>query len=205
MVVRTVNYFGHAAVVATSASGVVLGAMVPDFSTMSGARIAGTSDPDVATGIALHHATDAAFHALPTVIALMRELDARLERLGCARGPRRAVAHIGVELLLDGALVDDPAYRDGYLRGLAHDAAITWRDAGDGERFATLLARLRGYGVPQDLRRPEAIVYRLSRALGHRPLLAPSANDLVAIATAIADHQPKVVASAMDVMASIQP
>src|SRR5690606_22101883 len=114
-------YFGHAAVAswapapgpdpgAQASGGRVLGAMLPDFATMSRARLAEASDVEVAGGIALHHETDRVFHHLPAVLALMRELDERLERAGCARGPRRAVAHIGVELLLDGVLVDENAY-----------------------------------------------------------------------------------------------
>ena len=106
------NYFGHAAVASwtTSVPRVLLGAMLPDLATMCAARLAAADaqpDPDLARGIALHEATDAAFHKLPAATALMRELDDRLDRAGCARGPRRAVAHVGTELLLDGVYIDD--------------------------------------------------------------------------------------------------
>ena len=196
------NFFGHAAVAswdvassehAAAAGGRALGAMLPDFATMSRARLAEASDASVAAGIALHHSTDAAFHRLPPVLALMRELDERLDRAGCARGPRRAVAHIGVELLLDGVLLDELAYRDNYLAGLAHDpAGVHWREDGDDARFAVLLARLRSHGVPDDLRRTDAITTRLHRMLAHRPLLAPSATDLVSIKSSLAAHQQRV-------------
>ena len=206
MVVRSVNFFGHAAVASwtSSAPGVVFGAMLPDFSTMSGARVESTADADVTAGIALHHATDAAFHTLPVVTGLMRELDERLARLGCARGPRRAVAHIGVELLLDGVLVDEPTYREAYTRGIAHDVAITWRSPGDDVRFATLLSRLRSHGVPDDLKRTDAITARLARMLHHRPLLKPSADDLVAIRSALDNHQSRVVAAADTVVRALR-
>lgn len=189
------NYFGHAAVASwcEPAGGSALGAMLPDFATMSRARLAEPSDADVARGIALHHETDRVFHQQPPVLALMRELDDRLARAGCARGPRRAVAHIGVELLLDGVLVDESAYRDTYLAGLAHDpAGVRWRDDGDDARFAVLLERLRAHGVPDDLRRIESITMRLSRMLAHRPLLAPSPADLTAIKSSLAAHQARV-------------
>jgi hypothetical protein len=201
-----VNFFGHAAVASWTAiaPGTILGAMLPDFQTMSGVRVARTADADVAAGIELHHATDAKFHRLPVVTGLMRELDAILERLGCARGPRRAVAHIGVELLLDGVLVTVSAYREAYLAGLAHEAAIEWRDAGDDERYAKLIARLRAYGVPDDLKRPTAIVQRLARVLGHRPLLAPSASDLRAIETALVDYQSRVAIASETVMRAMR-
>lgn len=194
MLVHPVNYFGHAAVASwrQGRGGLPLGAMLPDFSTMCGARITGSDDEEVAGGIALHHATDAAFHRLAAVTGLMRELDARLERGGCARGPRRAVAHIGVELLLDGVLLDDADYRDAYVLGLEYDAPLSWRDEGDDLRYAGLLARLRAHGVPEDLRRPESITFRLSRMLAHRPLLAPSPADLAVITVAIIEHKPRV-------------
>ena len=214
------NFFGHAAVASwglapgageptvatTDASGRVLGAMLPDFATMSGARLADPhDDAAVAGGIALHHVTDAAFHHLPPVLALMRELDERLERLGCARGPRRAVAHIGVELLLDGVLVEELLYREHYLAGLAHDpAGVRWREHGDDTRFGVLLTRLRAHGVPDDLRKPESIAMRLQRMLSHRPLLAPSPADLAAIRTALVAYKPRVEIAADTVLRGLR-
>jgi hypothetical protein len=202
----TVNFFGHAAVASWSpaaGSGRALGAMLPDFATMCRSRLDAPTDPAVAAGIALHHATDAAFHRLPAFTGLMRELDERLDRSGCARGPRRAVAHIGVELLLDGVLVDEPAYRDSYLAGLGHDpAGVRWRDPE--ARFPVLLARLRDHGVPDDLRQPHAIAVRLHRMLAHRPLLAPNAADLAAIRVALVDHKPRVEVAADTVLRGLR-
>jgi hypothetical protein len=202
MLIHGVNFFGHAAVASWSSdeAGVALGAMLPDFESMSGARVALAPDAAVAAGIALHHATDAAFHHLPAVTGLMRELDDRLAARGCARGPRRAASHVGVELLLDGVLVDEPRYRDAYTRALAHDAALAWRDPDGAPRFARLLERLRAYGVPDDLRRADSIAQRLARILAPRPLLAPSAADLVAIRAALAEHQPRVAAAAETIL-----
>ncbi len=189
-----VNFFGHAAIASwrLGRGGLPLGAMLPDFGSMCGARVTGTADPDVATGIELHHTTDKVFHALPVVTGLMRELDQRLERGGCARGPRRAVAHVGVELLLDGVLIETEDYRDAYTLGLEYEAPLTWRDEGDDLRYGGLISRLRAHGVPLDLRRPEAITHRLARMLGHRPLLAPSRRDLAVIAVALVEFKPRV-------------
>lgn len=188
------NFFGHAAVASwhEPTPGRVLGAMLPDFATMSGARLGEGSERDIAGGIELHHTTDAAFHRAPVVLALMRDLDSRLEAAGCARGPRRAVAHIGVELLIDGVLVAEPSYREQYLAALERDpGGIVWRE--HPERFAKLRERLRSYGVPDDLRKPEAITQRLHRMLSHRPLLAPNAADLRAIESCLVDYKPRVV------------
>jgi hypothetical protein len=201
-----VNFFGHAAVASWSApaSPVVLGAMLPDFAGMCGGRIDTADEDSVAAGIALHHATDAAFHQLPVVTALMRELDGLLAEARCARGPRRAVAHIGVELLLDGELVDEPAYRAAYLGALAHEPVLRWRDPGDAPRFATLLDRLRTRGVPDDLQRPDAITTRLHRVLAHRPLLAPSSDDLRAIHGSLTAFQPRVTVAAGTVVRALR-
>ncbi len=203
---REVNFFGHAAVASwkNCRGGLSLGAMLPDFGTMCGARVTGTSDAEVAAGIELHHLTDAAFHRLAPVTGLMRELDARLDRAGCARGPRRAVAHIGVELLLDGVLVDNADYRDAYILGLEYDAPLTWRDDGDDLRFSTLMSRLRAHGVPDDLRRPEAIAKRLARMLAHRPLLAPSPSDNAVIVVALIEHKPRVEIAADTVLRALR-
>ena len=199
------NYFGHAAVASWSdaAPGVVLGAMLPDFATMCGGRLEAADDEVVASGIALHHATDAVFHQLPAVVALMKELDARLADR-CARGPRRAAAHIGVELLLDGVLLDEPAYRAAYLGGLAHDAALRWRAGDEAGRFAGLLERLRARGIPEDLRLPAAVTARLHRILAHRPLLAPSPDDLRAIEGALVAHQPRVAVAAETIVRALR-
>jgi acyl carrier protein phosphodiesterase len=201
-----VNFFGHAAVAtwlappSGAAAGVVLGAMLPDFATMCGGRIASADEDDVRRGIDLHHATDAVFHQLPVVTGLMRELDGNLERDRCARGPRRAVAHIGVELLLDGVLVGEPAYRAAYLHGLSHQPALQWRDPDAAPRFAVLLDRLRARGIPDDLGSPDAITTRVQHILAHRPLLAPSPDDLRAIRAALVAFKVRIDAAAEAVM-----
>jgi len=204
-----VNFFGHAAVAtwsapATGAAPIVLGAMLPDFATMCGGRIEAAGDEAVGRGIALHHTTDAVFHKLPVVTGLMRELDEHLAHGQCTRGPRRAVAHIGVELLLDGVLVGEPTYRAAYLSGLTHDPALQWREAGDAPRFAILLERLRAHGVPEDLRLPEAITTRVHRILAHRPRLAPSPEDLRAIRHALTAFKPRIDVAAETILRAMR-
>jgi acyl carrier protein phosphodiesterase len=203
-----VNFFGHAAVASWSSDSpaVVLGAMLPDFATMSGARIAndGAHEAELGRGIDIHHATDATFHRLPVVTGLMRDLDTLLLERNCARGPRRAVAHIGVELLLDGVLVDEPTYRDAYTHALTHDGEPVWREPDDPARYAMLIARLRAYGVPDDLRDPASITHRLGRMLAHRPLLAPSPSDLAAIRDALTVYKPRIDVAADTVLRALR-
>jgi len=189
------NFFGHCAVATwvgsdhPAAHG--FGSMVPDFAVMVRARLdsPATEDAVVAQGIDLHHRTDSAFHHMPAVLGLMRELSARLASYGCARGPARAVAHIGVELLLDGELATETAYAQAYLAAIGTEASVLrWDPADDVDgsaAMAQLQARLVSYGVPHDLQRTDAIVHRLHRMLQPRPRLAPSADDLVAIHRAI--------------------
>ena len=201
------NYFGHAAVASwtDSSPGAVLGAMLPDFATMSRTRLAEPTDAAIARGIEMHHHADRAFHQLPVVLGLMRELDGKLDAAGVARGPRRAVAHIGVELLLDGVLVDEQSYRDAYLGALAHDpAGVQFRDEADALRFTALHARLRSYGVPDDLREPDSIVHRLQRMLAHRPLLAPSSTDLAGIRAALVAYKPRIEVATSTVLRAMR-
>ncbi|HEY0192646.1 MAG TPA: hypothetical protein VGC42_16115 [Kofleriaceae bacterium] len=189
------NYFGHAAVASWTPGppGVVLGAMLPDFASMCGGQLDGADDAEVAHGIELHHAADRVFHQMPAVLGLMRELDGLLAGEACARGPRRAVAHIGVELLLDGVLVRTPAYRAAYLAAIdVGEPRLRWREPGTAPRFAVLMARLQGHGVPDDLQRPESVVARLQRTLAPRPLLAPSPDDVRAIRAAVTGFAPRL-------------
>ncbi len=207
MLPSRVNYFGHAAVASwdSPSPGRSLGAMLPDFATMCRARLGEPADAELAAGIALHHATDAVFHRAAPVLALMRELDDRLAALGCARGPRRAVAHIGTELLLDATLLADPASRASFLAAFEVDPAlVAWREPDGDARFATLHARMRAHGVPDDLAQIDSITFRLQRMLAHRPLLAPDAADLRAIATALADHRPRVEVAAPTVLRAVR-
>jgi len=202
-----VNFFGHAAVAARLHAppppGVALGAMLPDFASMCGARPTRVDDEPVARGVELHHATDAAFHRLASFAGLVRDLTARLDAAGVARGPARGAAHAGVELLLDGVLVEDAAAADAYLAALDHDpAGIAWPDGG-GERFAILRARLRDHGVPHDLQRPEVAARRLVRALAHRPLLAPSSGDADRITRTLAGFARRVRVAAPTVLGGL--
>ena len=197
------NFFGHAAVASWSdaAGEALLGAMLPDFAGMCGAHLAPAVDAAIERGIAMHHRADSVFHPLPVVLGLMRELSARLDAGGCARGPSRAVSHIGTELLLDGVLVADATYRAAYEAALAADpAGIRWREDEGAARFAVLLSRLRAHGVPDDLRSIDAICVRLARVLGSRPRLAPSVDDMRIIRGALTAQQPRVAVAAEAVM-----
>lgn len=201
------NFFGHAAVASWQAgsAGLTLGAMLPDFASMCGGRIARADDHEVAKGVDLHHTTDEIFHHARPVVALFGEGEARLTARGVRRGPTRAAAHVGVELLLDGVLVDDAGHRAAYAAALAiAPVPVTWRDDGDDVRFAYLHERLRAHGVPDDLRRPAAVAERVFRTLGGRRLLAPTPEERPAIAAVLAELAAVVAAAADEVLAAIR-
>ena len=173
------NFFGHAAVASwqSRSTGFVLGAMLPDFATMIRARLPSTDHEELGAGMEFHHVTDAVFHDAPTFRALQSSALAELLQRGVRRGGARAVAHIGVEILLDSGLAESRAHRGAYLDALRDGAPgalgrhIGWRLPVERERFAELRDRLESYGVA---RRPdaEATVNRLVRVLAGRPRLA---------------------------------
>lgn len=176
------NFLAHASVALRIDPGAdpktVLGAMLPDFASMSRARLALAADPAVSDGIALHLATDDVFHGAPEFLALYtRGIDA-LEALGVGRGAARAVAHVGTELLLDGLLLGDPALDAAYLEAVALPIAplgLSFRSGA--ERFEALFARLTEHGLPEDYRSPERVALRLEQILARRPRLALAPGD----------------------------
>jgi len=186
-----VNFFGHAAVAVwapEATPALVLGAMLPDFATISGARSVEPAHPETARGVALHHATDLVFHAAPDFVALTRIVHERLASNGIRRGGARAAAHVGVELLIDGALVTDGRTCDFYGRALL-DAGplVTCAGAGDTERLARFLERARRSGIPYAYADPRAVAARVERALSTRPLLALGPEQGEALAAALAE------------------
>jgi hypothetical protein len=151
----------------------VLGSILPDIESLVGQTLeAARSDPLIGRGIALHKATDAAFHDDPRFrsgsIALTRALQAR----GIGRGPSRAVGHAGWELLLDGLLVDDAATTAAFTA--ANDALLRLLPAaGSGhERLRVLAHRQRDAPIWTGYADPAVVAARLQRQLQARPLLS---------------------------------
>ncbi len=117
----TVNFFGHA--LAASWRGrepaFALGAMLPDFAGMCGMRLDAALDAETAAGVDYHHATDRVFHMLEPFARATAGIAEQLMARGVPRGPARGAAHVGFELCLDGALLEQEGAARAYETALA--------------------------------------------------------------------------------------
>lgn len=176
------NFFGHAAVACwrSSEPGFVLGSMLPDFWGMTRTRPVELADGELARGVAFHHETDRVFHDAPTFVELSRGARVALSALGLARGSALAVAHIGVEIVLDGVLAHDQRARHAYVRALESTKLldeVRWRSAEDAEQVRELVSMLAKRSLSADHGAPELVAWRVERALAARPRLALGPGD----------------------------
>ena len=179
------NFFGHAVVASWKdrLPAFVLGAMLPDFANMVGTRLVRPEEPALASGVAFHHRTDHVFHENVGFRELCAAARVELAELGLSRGSARAVAHVGVEILLDGVLAGDPVACDAYRAALelgtepALAGRIGFRDRDAAPRFVDLSRFLLERGVASRDVRPELVFRRLQRALADRPRLALGHED----------------------------
>ena len=174
------NFFGHTvlAVRRSTAPAFVLGAMLPDFATMIRARSPRTAHTDIDSGMQFHWRTDEAFHRSAAFLALTRGAVGWLSARGVRSGSALAVAHVGVEILLDAALAADDCAQQAYraaLEGAAHDPLgrfVDWASQDERARFDALRARLLARGAVAGDVTPETVAERLRYALAGRPRLA---------------------------------
>jgi len=199
-----VNFFGHAVVASWEAKtpGFVLGAMLPDFATMSETRLVEVDHPELSAGVALHHRTDRVFHGTSHFVALCRGAVRALLARGLGRGRAHAVGHVGVELLLDGWLVEQREAREAYAAALhcGRDQdlgrRIRWLDEKGRARWRALRRRLERHGPPEDYRDPTAVASRVERILRGRQRLALDARKLEITARYLPELQKAVHAHA---------
>lgn len=179
------NFFGHAVIARRKELGrgavrpeFVLGAMLPDFASMLRVRPPLAEGQELSEGIRFHHATDEAFHGAESFLEFSRQASSFLLERGLSRGSARAVAHVGVELVLDAALTLENAANEAYLSAL--DAAltsdvqgrITWEGRAHEVRFQQLCHNLKLRGPLQGDAPPELTAERLRNILAGRPRLA---------------------------------
>jgi len=175
-----VNFFGHTvlAVRRSTEPAFVLGSMLPDFATMIRARPPRSEHTDIDSGMQFHWRTDEVFHRSAAFLTLTRQAVVWLSARGVRSGSAIAVAHIGVEVLLDAALSDDACAKRVYraaLEGAAPDELgryIGWVSAQQRDRFGALRARLLARGAITADIAPETVAERLRYALADRPRLS---------------------------------
>jgi hypothetical protein len=175
-----VNFFGHTvlAVKRSADPAFVLGSMLPDFATMIRARPPHTEHAAIDSGMQFHWRTDEAFHRSAAFLALTHHAVGWLSARGVRSGSALAVAHVGVEILLDAALAGDDCAQQAYraaLEGAAHDALgrfVDWASHEERARFDALRARLLARGAVAGDITPDTVAERLRCALADRPRLA---------------------------------
>jgi hypothetical protein len=203
------NFFSHAAVAErfSEEPAFVLGAMLPDFASMLGVRLPAVSHPMLERGVDFHHLTDRVFHDLSSFRALTREAHRALSALGLERGPARAVAHVGIEILLDMTLGQSAPARAAYLSGLEAGldpelvARVAWAPA-ERERLVDLLETLVKRGVVLDTSSP-IVVERIRRTLARRPRLALGEGDPSRVLDWVESARDGVVTSALAIVAEL--
>lgn len=188
------NYLGHAAVAleVEESPGFVLGAMLPDLLGMLRLRVPSVLPDDVTRGVRFHERTDAAFHDTRVFVESNRAAVKALGELGVRRGPARAMAHMGVEMVIDGALVREPRISSGYLRALAEGATELDADFDAPLRaeLLDLLDRLVTGGANVHARTHERLAFRFERSLSGRRLLEPTSDETHIAAAYFVDVSP---------------
>jgi hypothetical protein len=198
-----VNWYAHAVLAerACRDPGCLLGAMLPDLAAAAGLRLAAPQDGRLARGVRLHQLADAAFHAAPEFVALVRAGRSGLEEAGLPRGSARGAAHVGIELLLDGwvasarrrSSVFDEAVRLAFE--LAGDRGL-FRPEPRPARWRRLCARLAEGELPEGYADPERVALGVERALAARPRLALPSGARPALAAWLRAAQPELAARA---------
>jgi hypothetical protein len=175
-----VNFFAHASVALWRSDDprFLLGAMLPDLTSMLGFGVPSSSDPLLHEGIQFHHTTDAAFHGAGRFVAMCSDGVRSMSAVGMRRGSARAIAHVGIELLLDGRMSADEHARAAYGSALRSAVEERWSErlglASEEQRTKMHqgLARLEHAPIPEGYKDPAFVVDRLQAILARRPRLA---------------------------------
>ena len=211
------NFFGHAWVAQRSEAArgaprveFVLGAMLPDFASMLGSRPPQASLQALQAGLSFHHQTDAAFHGAASFLEFSGQASAYLDARGLPRGTARAVAHVGVELLLDEAFARDARANEAYLcaikLGLNAQIAtrIHWPTSDGATRFERLCRTLAEQGPPSQDAPPEQIAGRLRRILAGRPRLAMDDAGQSVVREWVLTARPQIASGAARLLSQVE-
>lgn len=187
----------------------MLGAMLPDFVSMLKARMPSCVEREITSGIAFHHVTDEVFHRTRTFAALSHQAFSRLLGRNVRRGTARAVAHVGIEILIDTTLRHDrtlvACYRAALEAGGRSELGryLAWEHASALEEWEHLRRLL----IDRSLAPPDtgaaALTKRLARALEGRPRLELIEGDRPAIVEWVRETEPLVMASVENVLSEV--
>ncbi len=181
-----------------------LGSALPDIATIGGFRmLPGSGSGKVGDGIALHHATDEAFHSHAWFLSRQKQVFDQLTASGVRRGAARASAHVGVELLLDGELFGG---HHSAVRAEAVNAAfvLAGTDSGLGDLvpeqmrsdWLVHLGLLHRWRPPTYFADPAAVAVQMKQILESRPRLAMTHEEVPKVEEALRAVQPSIIASA---------
>ena len=207
------NLVGHVAVAlepdaAPPSPDFLVGCMLPDLAAIARVRIARPAG-ELGRGVAFHHACDEVFHESPWFRAANRALRDALVDAGVDSGPARASSHAGVEMLLDGRLVDDDSVDvsarvalDAVSTGAAALGPLAPADVRD-EWFERL--QLIGSSLdPARYRDARFVAERLHRMTQGRRRIELRADQVDTVTTALREFQPGIADAATDVVAQVR-
>jgi hypothetical protein len=208
-----VNLVGHVAValvpdVSPPSTEFLVGCMLPDLAAIARVRLARPTG-ELGAGVEFHHACDGVFHESAWFRAANRSLRDALLDAGVDSGPARACSHAGVEMLLDGRLVDDAGI-DTHAR-VVLDAVRT--DSPALGALAPLdsrdvwVERLRMIGSsldPSRYRDARFVAERLERMTSGRRRIELPAKQIDTVAATLRDFQAGIADSAHDVVTMVR-
>jgi len=211
------NFFGHALLAQRDelARGevraeFVLGAMLPDFASMLRARPPLSTFAPLSAGVSFHHRTDEAFHGSQAFLELSGRAVNFLSERRVSRGTARAVAHVGVELLLDAAFAREDGANEAYLSALSCASTdpvqhgIQWHTHDSGERFQHLCHRLQERGRFSINPASEVIAQRLQGILAGRPRLAMDEHGLSVVRDWVESARSQITSSAPRLLREVE-
>jgi hypothetical protein len=211
------NFFGHALIAQRDEATrgpiraeFVLGAMLPDFAAMLRTRPPLAQLAALSAGVSFHHRTDDAFHGSHSFLEFSRQASSFLSERGVSRGTARAVAHVGVELILDGAFSGESGVNEAYLSAIECASneqvhcCIRWDSSDANERFQHLCHNLRLRGRFQETPESELVAQRLQRILADRPRLAMDDRSLLVVLDWIESARSKITAGAPQLLSEVE-
>ena len=211
------NFFGHALIAQRDEATrgpiraeFVLGAMLPDLASMLRTRPPVATLTTLSAGVSFHHQTDDAFHGSRSFLELSRRASSFLSDRRVPRGTARAVAHVGVELLLDAAFAREQGANEAYLSAIACaltervQSCIQWPTIDASERFQHLCHSLRDRGAYPAEPDSELIAERLQRILADRPRLAMDERGLSVVRAWVESSRSQITSGAPELLREVE-